>query len=83
MILAAALTGGALIVLVQYLLLPALVRGLTKPQIDWMRQAFAQHLGWALTAVVLIVALLGAPVLLVALWAGRRTGKSYDHRISR
>jgi len=83
MVLAAAITGGTLIVLVRFLLLPALLRGLTRPQIDWLRLAFAQHLGWVLAAIVAIAALLGAPVLLVALWAGRRTRKSYDHPISR
>ena len=83
MVLAAAITGGTLIVLVRFLLLPALVRGLTRPQIDWLRQAFAQHLGWVLAAIVMIAALLGVPVLLVALWAGRRTRKLYDHPISR
>jgi hypothetical protein len=83
MILPAAITGCTLIVLVQYLFLPALVRGLTRPQIDWLRQLFAQHPGWVLAAMVMIVALLGAPVLLVARWAGRRPRKSYDPPISR
>jgi hypothetical protein len=81
MILAAALTGGILIVVVQYALLPALARGLTEAQIGWLRQALAQHPGWVLAAIVAIVAVLGAPVLLVALWAGR-TGKSHDQAVS-
>jgi predicted RND superfamily exporter protein len=71
MTLAAALTGGILIVLVQYLLLPALVRRLTESQVGWLRQAFAQHPGWVLAAIVMFVALLGVPVLVAALWAGR------------
>ena len=72
MILAATLTGGVLIIVVQYVLLPALVARLTEAQIDWLRQAFAQHPGWVLAAVVVIAGLLGVPVLLAALWAGRR-----------
>ena len=91
MILAAALTGGILIVLVQYLLLPALVRRLTEPQIGWLRQAFAQHPVWVLAAIVMIVALLATPVLLAGLWAGQmgprrmkqaRSGHSQDQPVS-
>jgi hypothetical protein len=71
MTLAAALAGSVLIVLVRYLVLPALVRSLTRAKIDWLRGAFSQHPVGVLAAIVTGVALLGIPVLLAALWAGQ------------
>jgi hypothetical protein len=83
MILAAGSTGGVLIVLIQNVLLPAVARRLSEPQIDWLRQAFARHPAWVLAAIAVIATLLGVPVLLAVLWAGRpRTPRSQDHPMS-
>ena len=71
-LLAAAVTGAAMLVLVQYVVLPKLARNVTPAQRIWLRDAFMTHTGWFLFANVVLVAILSLPVLLVALWMVRR-----------
>jgi sugar phosphate permease len=70
-VLLAGLVGAAIISLMRWVVFPALVRGLTHAQVAWLRQALDTHTVWVLLAILAIGALLGVPVLLVALWAAR------------
>ncbi len=67
-LLAAAVTGAAMLLLVQNVLLPKLARDVTPAQRIWLRDAFMTHTGWVLFAIVALAAILSLPVLLVALW---------------
>ena len=71
-LIAAALTGAAMLALVQYVVLPKLARNATPAQRIWLRDAFATHTGWLLLTIVALAAILSLPVLLVALWMARR-----------
>jgi GNAT superfamily N-acetyltransferase len=75
-VLAAAATGAAMLGLVQFVLLPALIQGLSNAQVDWLRTAFTKHTGWLMTGVLVVSALLSVPVFLVALWVGRSGRRS-------
>ena len=75
-LLAAALTGAGILGLVRYLLLPALARELTTNQVMWLREAFRMHPVWFLLAIFVLCAILGIPVLLVALWTAHRPALS-------
>jgi hypothetical protein len=67
----AGLTGTGILALVRYLVLPALRRGLTGAQVEWLRESFQMHPNLVLLTILLAAAILGLPVLLVSLWAAR------------
>jgi len=67
----AGLTGGAIMSLVLYLILPAFAQRLTAPQMAWLREMFNANTTLSLFAILVAVALLGLPVFLVALGAAR------------
>jgi hypothetical protein len=67
----AGLVGAIIIGLLHYMVLPALARRLTTSQVIWLRETFKAHTGWVLFTILGVTALLGLPVLLVALWAAR------------
>jgi hypothetical protein len=67
----AGLTGAGILVLVRYFVLPALVRGLTGAQVEWLSESFRLHPHLFLLAVLMAAAILGLPVLLISLWAAR------------
>ena len=71
-LLAAAVTGVAMLALVQYVMLPKLALDVNPAQRIWLRDAFVTHTGWLLLAIVALAAILSLPVLLVALWMARR-----------
>ena len=71
-LLAAAVTGVAMLALVQYVMLPKLARDVNRAQRIWLRDAFMTHTSWLLLAIVALAAILSLPVLLVALWMARR-----------
>ena len=71
-LLAAAGTGAAMLVLVQYVMLPWLAGAMTPDQGIWLRDVFVTHTGWFLLAIVALTAIFSLPVLLVALWIVRR-----------
>lgn len=65
---ASALTGVAIYLLVMRVALPALQAQVTPRQVEWLRQAFAQHPGVVLGTVAAVAALLGLPMLGVFRW---------------
>jgi hypothetical protein len=65
---ASALTGVAIYLLVMRVALPALQMQLTPPQVEWLRQAFAQHPAVVLGTIAAVAALLGLPMLGVFRW---------------
>jgi hypothetical protein len=67
----AGLMGAAIMSLVLYVILPAATQRLTAPQIAWLREMFNAHTSLLLLALLVVAALLGLPVFLVALWAAR------------
>ena len=71
-LLAAAVTGVAILVLVRYVMLPGVAREMTPAQRMWLRDAFMSNTVWLLFAIVALAAILSLPVLLVALWMLRR-----------
>ena len=84
-LLAGSLIGVAELGLVRYVLLPRLARALTPNQVQWLRGAFVTHTMWFLLAIVALAAVLGLPVLIVALrttrldpwrYTSTRTGES-------
>ena len=68
----AAVSGAAILVLVQYLILRKVKRGLTTAQRLWLRDAFNSHTAWFLFAIVALAAIISLRVLLVALRVLRR-----------
>jgi hypothetical protein len=70
-LLAAALIGVAELGLVRYVLLPRLVQGLTPNQLQWLRGVFVTHTAWFMLAILALAAVLGLPVLIVALRTAR------------
>ncbi len=81
-LLAAAVTGAAMLALVQYALLPKLARDVTPAQRVWLRDAFMTHTGWFLVAILALAAILSLPVLLVALWMLPRRTQQATGRIA-
>jgi hypothetical protein len=71
-LLAAAVTGVAELGVVRYVLLPRLAHALTRDQVQWLRDAFATHTVWFLLSIFALTAVLGLPVLFVALWTARQ-----------
>jgi hypothetical protein len=71
-LLAAAVTGAAMLLLVHYAILPKLAQDVTPAQRIWLRDAFMTHTVRFLLTIVALVAILSLPVLLVALWMVRR-----------
>lgn len=69
-LLAAAATGAATLVLLQYAVLPKLARDVSPAQRAWLRDAFRTHTGWVLLAIAALAAIFALPVLLVAVWMG-------------
>jgi hypothetical protein len=67
-ILASAATGAAIYFLVMHVLLPGVAERLTQPQIDILRQAFAEHPALVIGGTVGLSALLALPVLGVFRW---------------
>ena len=67
-LLAAAVTGAGMLVLLQYLALPRLEREVSPAQRIWLRYVFMTHTGWFLVAIVALTAIVALPVLFVALW---------------
>jgi hypothetical protein len=70
-VVAAGVTGAVVLGVVRYAALPALWRGLSAAQIEFLRNAFRVHPVWVLAAIVAIAGLLSVPVLLAAIWAAR------------
>ena len=81
-VLAAGVTGAAVLAMMQYLVFPRLTRGLTAAEVRWLREAFQTHPGWVLLATVALAAVSGLPVLLAGLW-GARLGPWRDKRTVR
>jgi uncharacterized membrane protein len=81
-LLASALVGTGIFAVVQQVLLPFLARELTPAQIAWLRAAFLMHTAWFLFAVLLVAAVLGLPVMLVALWVFHRIKSAQSSRLS-
>jgi len=71
-LLAGAVTGAAMLALVQYVVLPNFARDLTPSQRTWLRDLFMAHMGWFLFGMIVLAAIFALPVLLVALWMSRR-----------
>ena len=69
--LTAASMGAVILGLTQYVLLPAVAQRLTPSQLMWLREAFQAHTAWFLLAILVLAAILGLPLLIVALWAAR------------
>ncbi|MGC2183500.1 MAG: hypothetical protein WA637_09490 [Terriglobales bacterium] len=79
----AGLVGAIIIGLVHYLVLPALAQRLTANQVAWLRETFKTHTLWVLFTILGVSALLGLPVLLVALWAaGIGPWREKENRVS-
>jgi hypothetical protein len=67
----AGLTGAGILALFPYLVLPALVRGLSGAQVERLRESFQMHPSLFLLAVLIVAAISALPVLLVFVWAAR------------
>jgi len=65
---ASAVTGMAIYVLVVRVALPLLEARLTRPQNDWLRQAFEAHPSAVLVTIGAIAAMLALPVLVAFRW---------------
>jgi hypothetical protein len=66
--LASVATGGIIYLLVMHVALPALGARQAPAQIEWLRQAFAEHPMMILGTIVALAALLAVPVLGVFRW---------------
>jgi hypothetical protein len=67
-LLASAVTGAVVYLLVMHLGLPALQARLTPSQIDWLREVWLRHPAAVLGAIVVAAALSGLPVLGAFRW---------------
>lgn len=71
----AAVTGTALILLVQYVILPATARAVTPERRVWLLNAFNAHPALFLLGIVALSAIMALPVLFGAIWFLRKSSK--------
>ena len=67
-IVASALTGAAMYLVVMGVAIPAIEARLTSSHVAWLRQAFAQHPVLVLGVILAVSLVLALPVLLVFRW---------------